>query len=282
MFIRKKDIEQLSADIRRIIDGEQPDGAVIDFRDHSEGVWSILKNDIYTLSNRLNEQADYLSREKAAMSTTLADISHQLKTPLTSALMMSELLGSEDLPPDKQQEFLTSLQSALEHTERLVLSLLKIAKLDSGTVVFKREPVDAKDLIETALAPLKIMLDIRGQAVRDTAGDTAGTDTTIHCDKTWSAEALTNIIKNASEHAPDGGDIQIAYGENPLYTWVSVADSGSGLSPEQLPQLFERFQSANKRGGIGIGLNMARTILRSQGGDIEVTFPNTFTLKFYK
>jgi signal transduction histidine kinase len=171
-------------------------------------------------------------------------------------------------------------------------------------VEFKYEPVDAEDLIAKAADPLKVMLDTRsqtvkvntqsgqggqgeqgrqaGQGVQVGQAGQGGQRIIIHCDKTWSAEALTNIIKNAGEHSPAGGDILMTTGENPLYAWISVTDSGEGLTKEQLPHLFERFHSANKQGGIGIGLNMARTILRSQGGDIEVTLPNTFTLKLYK
>jgi signal transduction histidine kinase len=154
---------------------------------------------------------------------------------------------------------------------------LKIAKLDSGTVEVKREPISAENLIIAAASSLKVMLEDRGQKLQ-----IQGQDIAILCDKIWSAEALTNIIKNAGEHSPDGGFVKIESGENTLYAWISVADSGNGITREQLPRLFERFQSANNRGGIGIGLNMARTIMRNQGGDIEVTLPNTFTLKFYK
>jgi signal transduction histidine kinase len=272
MFLKKREIERLSADIRRAIDGKQTD-----FRDNREGVWSALKNDIYTLSNRLNEQADQLNLEKAGMSTALADISHQLKTPLTSALMMGELLENDGLPPDKRQEFLHSLQHSLAHTERLVLSLLKIARLDGGAVVFQREEVTANALINAAMLPLTVMLEARNQTATVPSADVSFT-----CDIVWTGEALTNIIKNAAEHAPEGGEIAITSGENLLYAWISVTDSGKGLTRDQLPSLFERFRSANKRGGIGIGLNMARTILRGQGGDIEATLPNTFTLKFYK
>jgi signal transduction histidine kinase len=191
--------------------------------------------------------------------------------------MMSELLEDEELPKEKRQEFLRSLQNSLGHTERLVLSLLKIAKLDSGTVEFKRESVSAYNLIAAAASSLNVMLEDRGQKLQ-----IQGQDIAILCDKIWSAEALANVIKNAGEHSPDGGFVEIESGENTLYAWISVTDSGKGITREQLPRLFERFQSANNRGGIGIGLNMARTIMRNQGGDIEVTLPNTFTLKFYK
>jgi signal transduction histidine kinase len=272
MFIKKTEIEQLSADIRRMIDGEG-----IDIRDNREGLLSILKNDIYTLSNRLNEQSVNLSREKQGMTDALADISHQLKTPLTSAIMMSELLTDDDTPPEKRREFLSSLTQSLEHTERLVLSLLRLAKLDGGVLEFNRESISADELIRSALEALRITLELREQTVNFNIQDV-----TLICDRAWTAEALSNIIKNASEHSPNGSDISIDTGQNALYSYIAVTDSGTGLTNEQLPLLFERFRSANKRGGIGIGLNMARTIMRGQGGDIELRLPNTFILKFYK
>ncbi|MDR0883737.1 MAG: HAMP domain-containing histidine kinase [Oscillospiraceae bacterium] len=272
MFIKKRELRRLSADVRGLIDGKE-----LDLCDHREGALSQLKNDIATLASRLREQSEILAREKAGLSTVLADISHQLKTPLTSALMMSELLADEALPPDKREEFLQSLHSSLAHTGRLVQSLLKLAKLDSGTVTYKREEVTAVELVSAAAAPLHVMLEARGQTLR-----CALPPVRLLCDTTWTSEALTNILKNASEHAPEGGTVTVTAGENTLYAWVCVEDSGQGLTAAQLPRLFERFASENKHGGVGIGLHMARTILRAQDGDLEAALPGAFTLKFYK
>jgi len=271
VFIKKSDVKKLSDNVRQLNAGQN-----IDIRDNREGVWSALKNDIQTLSARLNEQAESLRREKLGMTTALADISHQIKTPLTSALMMSELLQNPHLPDDKRSEFLQSLQASLEHTERLVLSLLKLAKLDSGATEFNRENVSASSLINSALTPLTAIIEARTQTVSLSVINS----TDILCDETWTSEALTNIIKNASEHAGEGGEIRVESGENSLYSWISVSDSGAGFTHDELPRLFERFRSTTKQ-GVGIGLNMAMSIMREQGGDIEVALPNTFILKFY-
>lgn len=211
-----------------------------------------------------------------------AEGEHGGSAPLTTALMMAELLGSDDLPPEKRREFMDNLRSALLRMEWLVVALLKMAKLDSGSVEFRPGEVSAAKLLASALEPLRIMLELRGQGVTDGAESPL----TVRCDFEWTREALTNILKNASEHSPDGGEIHVSYGENPLYDWISVTDSGEGIKKEDLPHVFERFYASSKKGGIGIGLAMSRSIMRGQDGDLETASPGgqgaTFTLKFYK
>jgi len=271
MFIKRGEIERLSADVRRIIDGQK-----VDLRDNVEGRLSILKNDIYTLAGRLNEQADILQKEKATLAAMLADISHQLKTPLTAMMVMAELL--EGAPPEKSAEFIAHLKQGLTQTGWLVNALLKMAKLDSGSVQFNPVGTTAVELVEMALQPLHVLLDIKAQQIKITG------DAVIHCDKNWTAEALTNIIKNASEHSPPGSVIQINAGENPLTRWISVTDAGQGLLPAQIKGLFKRFGGTGQ--GTGIGLPLALTIMQGQNGDIEVDGGGkgggaTFTCKFY-
>jgi len=255
MIISRKEVSALSADIRKIIDGH-----TVDLRDNLEGRLSTLKNDIHTLAGRLNEQAENLQKEKAAMANTLADISHQLKTPLTAMTVMVELL--ENAPPDKRAEFIANLKQGLTQTEWLANALLKMAKLESGSAVFSPVYIQAHELVDAALAPLRILLDIKDQRV-SLAGEAL-----LYCDKNWTAEAITNIVKNASEHSPEGGIIEIAVGSNPISNWISVTDSGQGIPAAEIKDLFKRFGGSRK--GIGIGLALALAIMRGQGGDIEV------------
>ncbi|MCL2575040.1 MAG: HAMP domain-containing histidine kinase [Defluviitaleaceae bacterium] len=272
MIIKRSEIERLSSDVRRIIDGE-----VVDLRDNLEGRLSILKNDIHTLAGRLNEQATTLKNDKIALADTLADISHQLKTPLTAMELMVELL--EGAPPEKQAEFRQNLRQGLIQTSWLVNSLLKMAKLDSGTVEFNIVETTAKEIINAALQPLAVLLDIKNQRV-EINGDIA-----IKCDKNWTAEALTNIIKNASEHSQKDSTIMINVGQNPICGWVTVADMGGGMTTAQIKNAFKRFDNSQK--GTGIGLPLAFAIMQGQNGDIEIDggkdgLGATFTLKFYK
>jgi len=272
MIVSKKEAEKLAEDIRNIIDGKK-----IDLRDNLEGRLSIIKNEVHTLANRLNEQAESLENDKRKLTDTLADISHQLKTPLTSMKMMVELL--EDAPKEKTDEFILNLKQGLTQTNWLVNSLLKMAKLDSGTVLFNPTEIKTNELIELATLPLKILLDIKNQEIIKPASDII-----LTCDKNWTAEALTNIIKNALEHSPSGSKIVVETGKNPLSTWISVADSGNGLTNAKIKNLFNRFESSIK--GTGIGLPLALKIMQEQQGDIEISNKNEgngviFTLKFY-
>lgn len=275
---RLREIAALSDYVRRLADGHLD----LDIRDNAEGEISIFKNELYKLTSRLSEQTVSLQADKEGLSNAIADISHQLKTPLTTALMMAELLENNNLPAEKHQEFTENLRSALLRMEWLVIALLKMAKLDSGSVGFKSEAVSSVKLLDSALEPLQIMLELRGQNVvrKDVS------PLTLKCDFEWTREALANILKNASEHSSDGGKIFILQGENMLYDWISVTDSGTGIKKQDLPRVFERFYGANKKGGIGIGLAMSRSIMRRQGGDLEAVSPEgqgaTFTLKFYK
>lgn len=273
MWIKRSQITELSKQVKKLIANED-----IDIRDNREGALKILKNDIQTLAMYRKEQLDILHRERDILKNTLADISHQLKTPITSMMIMSELL--EDAPEDKQAEFISNIKSSLQTTEWLVSSLLKMAKLDSKTASFKIEPVKSDGLIEQAILPLKIQLELKNQTVEISGSET------FNCDKRWTAEALGNIIKNASEHAPAGSTISIEVGQNPICKWIGVTNEGEGLSRDQIAKLFKRFESSKFSNGHGIGLPLALSIMKSQLGDIDVDGGQkgvgpTFTLKFY-
>ncbi len=257
MWIRKQVLEELSAAIRRIVNGESAE-----MLDNREGRLSILRNDIQTLVRLKQEQADALLRDKNKLKDSLSDISHQLKTPLTSMMVMADLL--ETAPPEKQPELVRNIQTGLTRTQWLVDSLLKMAKLDADAVEFSIRRANARDIISRALEPLRILLEIKEQDII-TAGEAE-----LTCDARWTAEALLNVIKNASEHSPAGKPILIACGENPICTWISVTDSGEGLRPAQIARLFRRFQGSGAASGYGIGLPLSQTILRGQNGDLEV------------
>ena len=273
MLVRKKEVTKLSEDIRKIIDGQN-----IDLRDNKEGPWSILRNDVHTLANLKNEQMNTLKQEHEQMRETLANISHQLKTPLTSMMIMADLL--EDAPEYKQKEFVANIKRELNHTQWLVTALLKMAKLDSGAIEFTRDSVSAKELIDLALEPLQILLELKKQQV-EVLGEV-----TLYCDKKWTAEALTNVIKNASEHSPNDSTIKIEVGSNPICKWISVTDKGVGISNTGIKQVFKRFEGTRQDQGYGIGMPLSLAIMKNQSGDIEVKSDGnhkgtTFILKFY-
>jgi signal transduction histidine kinase len=274
VWISKAKIKKLSDNIRKIIDGQS-----IDLRDNYEGEWGMLKNDIHTLAYHKKEQMDVLQEERTAMTDTLVNISHQIKTPLTSMMIMADLL--ENAPPEKQAEFLLNIKAGLVRMEWFASALLKIAKLDAGAVEFGADTIQSSKLLELSLEPLQILLDIKNQTVTST------NEIELICDKRWTSEALTNLIKNASEASPENSTIYVECGINPICRWVSVTDSGDGIDKSKIYNLFKRFEGSSHDKGYGVGLPLALAIMRGQNGDIEVDGGAhgkgaTFTLKFFK
>jgi signal transduction histidine kinase len=253
----------LSAYLRQIEAGDY----ALDVRDNGEGSFSRLKNDLYKVTVRLREQAELLQRDKTALSNLIADISHQIKTPLTSLGVLVDLLA-EDPPEEDRRAFVERLRAQLGRIQWLVAALLKLARLDAGTAAFKSEPVALCELVRRALEPLQIPLEIKKQRL-EVHGDDGASFTG---DLNWSAEALTNVVKNCVEHTPEGGKIEIAYAANALYAEITVSDDSEGIAGADLPNIFNRFYRGANAGekGVGIGLALAKAIFNAQGGDIAV------------
>ena len=274
---RYRKISELCLYLQKILRGE----TALDIRDNSEGELSILKNEIYKAATALTEQAEILQKDKTELANALSDISHQLKTPLTSMNIMIDLLEDENLPAEKKNEFLYSIRTSLDRMEWLVLTLLKLARLDADAVPLKKNNVLISSLIEKSLEPMIIPIEIKNQSYIVKGGDI-----NILCDADWTVEALGNIIKNAVENTPENGKIEILYGANPLYSYITVHDGGSGIPKNDMPNLFKRFYRSQNadRDSAGIGLAMSLAIMQKQSGDIEASNDNggVFTLKFYK
>lgn len=277
---RYREIEKLSSFLRKITAGDYS----LDLRDNREGELSILKNDIYKVTMMLSEQGALLKQDKIRLMDAISDISHQLKTPLTSMTVMADLLSEENLPAAKRSEFVHNIQVQLERIEWLVSSLLKISKIDAGTVQFKKDSIQVEKLIQRALEPVMIPIDIKEQTVSITGEKTA----TFCGDFNWTVEALINILKNCVEHTGEGGKIDITYSENTLFTEIVIEDSGKGILKEDLPYIFKRFYKGKNASeeSIGIGLAMAHSIVTGQNGAVDVQSNpgkgTQFHLKFYK
>ena len=276
---RYRQMEKLSDYLKRIGRGDYS----LDIRDNVEGELSILKNEIYKVTTRLREQAEYNLREKYYLADALSDISHQLKTPLTSMMVMTDLLKEEGLSPDKREEFTDTIRAQLIRIEWLVTSLLKLSRLDAGTIVLESRPVPAAEVIGRAAQHLLIPMELKGIEF-EVQGEE---NVTFPGDLSWSAEAFANILKNCMEHTPPGGRIRVMYEENHLYTVISVEDNGEGIAAEDLPHIFERFYKGKNAGAdsVGIGLAMAYEIFAKEQGKIDVTSKEgegtRFRVKFY-
>ena len=274
MWIKKKEVEQLSEFVKGYISGEEPD-----IRDNREGVFNILKNDIYSLVNKKNEQIKVIESERDELLDYMATISHQLKTQITAMMIMADLL--EEAEPGKQAEFIHNIQVSLNKMEWLVGALLKMAKLDSHVIDFIKKDINTSELLEAVKPSVAILLDINNQTIK------LKRDCVIHCDKRWTVEALTNIIKNAIEYSSKDSVIAVDSGENPMYSWISVKDSGMGMDKTEYAALFKRFENSTNENGFGIGMPLALSIVKGQGGDIDVDFGGdgqgtTFIMKFFK
>ncbi|MEC0167107.1 HAMP domain-containing sensor histidine kinase [Paenibacillus graminis] len=277
---RYRELEKLSVYLRDISNGNDS----LDVRDNQEGELSILKNDIYKVTLMLSEHRLLLHRDKIQLTDAISDISHQLKTPLTSMKVMADLLSSPDLPPAKRTEFTHHIRIQLERIDWLVSSLLKLSKMDAKTIQFKKDRIPVISLIQKALEPVMIPMDIKEQTV-SIAGDD---DVSFAGDFNWTVEAVINILKNSVEHTHEGGAIAITFSENTLFTEIIIADNGKGIPKEDLPYIFKRFYKGKNagEGSIGIGLAMAHSIIASQNGVIDVTSESgkgtQFRIKFYK
>lgn len=275
-----KQIERLSQYLQRIAGGEYD----LDIRDNYEGELSILKSEIYKVTVTLSEQAELLKRDKVFLSNSISDISHQLKTPITSMSVMTDLLHDDSLPPDKRIEFTNNIRSQLERLSWLVASLLKLSKIEAGTIDFKKEPVNVKELIHKATEHLLIPMEIKEQTL-EISGDE---HTQYMGDFNWSAEAIANIVKNCMEHTPQGGRIVASFNQSPFYTMITISDNGAGIDNRDLPYIFNRFYKGKNAANdsIGIGLAMAKSIVENQGGTIAAASEKgqgtQFTIKIYQ
>ena len=277
---RYREIAKLSGYLRQISGGDYS----LDVRDNVEGELSILKNNIYKVTIMLSEQGSLLQQDKTKLTNAISDISHQLKTPLTSMMMMADLLSDTKLPSVKRQEFTRTIRIQLERIEWLVSSLLKLSKIDAGTVLFKQDLIPVKRLLQRALEPVLIPMDIKEQTISLEGEETVS----FVGDLNWSVEAIINILKNCVEHTAEGGVIAISFSENALFTEIIIADNGKGITKEDLPYIFKRFYKGKhaNEDSVGIGLAMAHSIITHQNGDIEVRSKKgkgtQFRIKFYK
>lgn len=234
--------------------------------DEEEGELSILHSEITKMTLRIREQNDALKRDKQYLADSLADIAHQLRTPLTSVnLILSLLENTSD--ERERKELLRETEDLLVRMDWLITSLLKLSRLDAGIVVFQTEPLEVEHLLRTALRPLLIPLELHNITLKLDIPH----GIIIHGDSGWLSEALQNILKNCMESAGDNGKIMIACEDNPLFTEITIHDSGSGFKSEDLPYLFDRYYRGKNTStaGYGIGLSLAKMIITRQGGTIK-------------
>ncbi len=252
--------------------------------ENSEDELSHLTNELYKITVMLKEQAEASNKDKKTLQTSLEDISHQLKTPLTSiSIMLDNIKENPNMDEKTRQTFIHEIIRQVEWIKWLVISLLKLAKLDSNTAVFVKKEIDVKQLIDDVIKNLTIPLEIKEQNII-----LQGKDSKFVGDYNWQLEALTNIVKNCIEHTPENKNIYINYEENNFYTKIVIRDEGVGIDKQDVKHIFERFYKGKNasENSVGIGLALAKTIIEKDNGYVicssEIGKGSMFEIKYMK
>lgn len=277
--IREKRLEELTLYLMRL----QDEPGLPYWKSFSEGQLGILESEIYKLASLYYESSAHMGKENEYLSKMLSDISHQIKTPLTSITIMTDLLKEPELSEEKRLEFAGRIDQQVNRITWLIKNLLTLSQLEADVLKLKKEDVNIAHLIEKAVEPLRVMADIRDVEI-DTEMDS---DIHVICDEHWTVEAVSNIVKNCLEHTPPGGKITMAAKQNNLSTSLYVRDNGEGIDKEEIGHIFERFYKGKNasNNSVGIGLALAKQIMMQQNGMIEVKsepqMGTEFQIKWY-
>lgn len=278
--VRRKEIQRIADCIYQINRGNYD----LHIEENSEDETSLLKNEIYKTTVMLREQSENSLRDKQNLKDSLSDISHQLKTPLTSIIvMLDNIIDNEDMPDDLRREFLNDIRRSSNNISFLVQSILTLSKLDANSILLKSKSESIEDIFNECIRNTAILAEINSVNL---AVDLSK-DIRLDCDFKWLSEAITNIVKNCIEHTPEKGVVTLKAEQNKLYTKITISDNGVGISKEDLPHIFERFYKGRNShsDSVGIGLALAKAIIEKGGGLISVASElnkgTTFTIKYF-
>ena len=279
-YKKEKDIK----DIIKCIEQINKKNYEIQIDSISEDELSILKNEIYKTTIMLKETAENSNKDKLNLKKSLEDISHQLKTPLTSILvMLDNIIEDSNMEEKIRNDFIVDIKRNVLNINFLVQSLLKLSKFDANTVHFVKQENDLKTIVEESIKNVSTLCDLRNINIKLNIKE----NSKIICDDKWQIEALTNIIKNAIEHSKNNSNIIINIENNNVYSMIEVIDFGEGIAKKDIKHIFERFYKCKntKTDSIGIGLALAKTIIEEDKGTISVEsnkLETKFIIKYYK
>ena len=283
MYYQKRSLNQSLEKITKQIDDILYHHKQFYIYQYKEGSLYILENEIKKLVLKLSDQNQQLQQERNLLKESLEDISHQMKTPLTSLNLIIERLKDSNISLKEKKELIKEEVKLLDKIEWLIQSLLKLAQIDSHSIEFVQENIKTEEFIHQLIEPFEILIDIKDISVDYQYQK----DSVLYIDKHWTLEALSNIVKNCIEHLKEEGKLKIEVNQTPLYDEVIIQDNGEGIDPEDLLHLFERFYKGKNSShqSVGIGLALSQKIIENQNGTISVenTYPGAkFTIHFYK
>ena len=257
----------------------------LDIDDNTEDELSILKNEVYKTTVMLKEVAENSVKDKANLKDSLSDISHQLKTPLTSiTIMIDNILDNPEMDKETRTEFVKDIKREIVNINFLVNSILKLSKLDANSVKFINKEISLQEIVNESIKNVSVLCDLKNVEIIQKPFKSIKID----CDLKWQVEAITNILKNCIEHSKENSKIDISYEENKLYSKIEIKDYGEGIEKEDLPHVFERFYKGKNSSNesIGIGLALAKSIIESNNGyiDVESEINNgtMFKIKYFR
>lgn len=282
LYLRKRDRKVL--EITNYMDKISNKDYSLNIEDASEDELSYLRDELYKITVMLKEESYNAIKEKEALMRSVADISHQLKTPLTSIRIMLDNLEDGNIDDELRNEFIKDISTQIEWMKFLTISLLKLARFDAGVINLKKEEINVKSLIDNVEENLSVLLEIKKQKINIKGKK----NIKFYGDYNWQLEAITNIAKNCLEYSPDNGEIDIAYEENLFYTKIIIKDYGVGIKKEEIKHIFERFykSSNSNQASIGIGLSLSKAIVEEGNGYITVESiegkGTTFEIRYQK
>lgn len=257
----------------------------LNIEENTEDELSILKNELYKITIMLKEVAENSQKDKTTLKDSLSDISHQIKTPITSILiMLDNILSDENMPEDIKKDFIKDIKREIINIKFLVESILKLSKIDSNSIKFIKKEVFIKDIINEAVKNVSMLSELKNIEIIVSGDDSIKTI----CDLKWQVEAITNILKNCIEHSYENIKIYINYNQNNMYTELKIEDNGTGIDAKDLPHIFERFYKGKNSSSdsVGIGLALSKSIIESNNGYIQVDSKlnkgTTFIIKYLK
>lgn len=261
--------EKKIAEINEYIKQINNKNYILKIEENDNGELSKLRNELYKTTVLLKETAEISEKEKENLSTAIADISHQLKTPLTSIrIMLDNIQDDPDMEKEVREDFLIEISKQIDWISSLVVALLKIAKFDAGTIKMENNEINAKNLIDNIVSNLAILMELKNIEIITNVDEKA----TFIADYKWQQEALTNILKNAIEHSKQNSRIYITVENTNLFLKIIIKDEGSGIDKEDLKHIFQRFYKTknSSENSIGIGLPLAKAIIEQSNGYIKV------------